>query len=125
RRRRLSQLTAHTARLVPEDVVVIEGLPVTSVARTTYELGRWLMDGEHRSRWVDHAVDEGLPTFSAACPLLGPSADDTLMYPPGAARRWCPRPPGPWPARFRSARAAASGGPRCLRSSRLPSSPGS
>ena len=85
RRRRLSQLTAHTARLVPEDVVVIEGMPVTSVERTTYELGRWLMDGEHRSRWVDHAVDEGLPTFSAACQLLGPSADDTLMYRPGAA----------------------------------------
>lgn len=30
RRRRLSQLTAHTARLAPEDVVVIEGMPVTS-----------------------------------------------------------------------------------------------
>lgn len=85
RRRRLSQLTAHTARLALEDVVVIEGMPVTSVERTTYELGRWLMDGEHRSRWVDHAVDEGLPTFSAACQLLGPSADDTLMYRPGAA----------------------------------------
>lgn len=83
RRRRLSRMTAHTAQLRPEDVVMIEGMPVTSPERTTYDLGRWLMDGEHRSRWIDFAVDEGLLTFSAARELLGPSAEDTLMYLPG------------------------------------------
>lgn len=85
RRRRLSLLIAHTARLAPEDVVLIEGMPVTSVERTTYDLGRWPMDGEHRSRWVEYALDEGLLTVSAARELLGPSAEDTLMYLPGAA----------------------------------------
>jgi hypothetical protein len=85
RRRRLSRLIAHTAQLAPEDVVFIEGMPVTSVERTTYDLGRWPMDGEHRSRWVEYALDEGLLTPSTARELLGPSAEDTLMYLPGAA----------------------------------------
>lgn len=85
RRRRLSHLVVHTAQLAPEDVVMVEGLPVTSVERTTFDLGRWPMDGEHRSRWVDHAVDEGLLTYSQARELLGPSAEDTLMYLPGAS----------------------------------------
>lgn len=85
RRRRLAGLTAHTARLDAADVVFIEGMPVTSVERTTYDLGLWPMDGEHRSRWVDHCLDEGLLSVDAARHLLGPSAEDTLMYLPGAA----------------------------------------
>ncbi|ATG50120.1 hypothetical protein CFK38_00220 [Brachybacterium vulturis] len=80
RRRRLSGLTAHIARLGAADVVLVEGLPVTSVERTTYDLGRWSMDGEHRSRWIEHCLDGGLLTVDAARRLLGPSAEDTLMY---------------------------------------------
>lgn len=85
RRRRLSRLLTHTARLTPEDVVIVDGMPVTSVERTTYDLGRWPMDGEHRSRWVDHVLEEGMLTTSAVRELLGPTAEDTLMYLPGAA----------------------------------------
>lgn len=85
RRRRLSRLITHTARLTPEDVVIVGGMPVTSVERTTYDLGRWPMDGEHRSRWVDHVLEERMLTTGAVRELLGPSAEDTLMYLPGAA----------------------------------------
>lgn len=85
RRRRLAGLVTHTATLTAEDVVLVEGLPVTSVERTTYDLGRWPMDGEHRSRWVDHCLDEGLLSIEKARELLGPTAEDTLMYLPGVA----------------------------------------
>lgn len=85
RRRRLSRLIAHTAQLAPEDIVIVEGMPVTSVERTTYDLGRWPMDGEHRSRWIEYVLDEGLLTPGAARELLGPAAEETLMYLPEAA----------------------------------------
>lgn len=85
RRRRLAGLTAHTARLCAEEVTAIEGLPVTTVARTTYDLGRWSMDGEHRSRWIEHCLDEGLLSEGAARELLGPTAEDTLSYLPVVA----------------------------------------
>ncbi|WP_058234997.1 type IV toxin-antitoxin system AbiEi family antitoxin domain-containing protein [Devriesea agamarum] len=80
RRRRLTGLTTHTLRLDSKDVVIIDGMPATSVERTTYDLGRWPMDGEHRSRWVNHCVNAGLLSVDSARHLLGPSADDTLMY---------------------------------------------
>lgn len=43
------------------------------------------MDGGHRLRWVEHALDEGLLAPGAVRELLGPSAEDTLMYRPDAA----------------------------------------
>lgn len=84
-RRNLSGLTVHTAHLEPGEVELVEGLPVTTVERTTDDLGRWPMDGEHRSRWIDHCLDEGLLTIDRARELLGPSAEGTLMYLPQAA----------------------------------------
>lgn len=83
-RRRLKGITTHTARLQPYDVTLIEGIPVTTVRRTTYDLGRWHMDGEHRSRWVEHCIDEGLLDLPEARRLLGPTAEETLMYLPEA-----------------------------------------
>lgn len=85
RRRRVGGMTLHTATLAPDDVVMVEGMPVTSVERTTYDLGRWPMDGEHRSRWVDLCIDEGWLTYERAAELLGPSAEETLMYLPMAS----------------------------------------
>ena len=85
RRRRVGGMTLHVAALAEEDVVMIEGMPVTSIERTTYDLGRWPMDGEHRSRWVDLCIDEGWLTRERAAELLGPSAEDTLMYLPMAS----------------------------------------
>jgi predicted transcriptional regulator of viral defense system len=80
KRRRLAGIVTHTFALRPEEVVVVEGLPVTSVERTTFDLGRWPMDGEHRSRWVEYCLDEHLLATDSARELLGPSADETLMY---------------------------------------------
>src|SRR5690625_7452398 len=96
RRRRLSQLTAHTARLVPEDVVVIEGMPVTSVERTTYELGRWLMDGHHPSASAPAAVWCGPPTSPAAPRRPRPPPDHAVLYATAAARWRCTRPAEAW-----------------------------
>lgn len=41
------------APLDPSEITVIEGLPVTTLERTTQDFGRLTMDGEHRARWMD------------------------------------------------------------------------
>lgn len=53
----------HRARLWPEDVVVIDGAPVTSVARTVIDIGRSAPIGTSVAA-IDAALNNGLTTYS-------------------------------------------------------------
>lgn len=46
----------HNTPLAPKDLTIIEGLPITTLERTTRDLGTLHMDGEHRARWMDFLV---------------------------------------------------------------------
>lgn len=39
-------ITVHTNRLWPDEITVLDGLAVTTVARTIFDLGRWLAEDE-------------------------------------------------------------------------------
>lgn len=80
RQRRLGGLQAHTATLQPEEVTVHRGVPVTTVERTTRDLAVWPMDDDHRARWLEHCLDEGLLTADGAAELLGERAEATMQF---------------------------------------------
>ncbi|SNC73751.1 hypothetical protein SAMN05445756_2125 [Kytococcus aerolatus] len=80
RRRRLKGITTHTARLEPSQITIREGLPITTIEQTTIDLGSWPRDDEHRSRWAEHCLGEGLLTHEQLVELLGDTADRTLCW---------------------------------------------
>lgn len=74
KRRRIQGAHTHISTLTPEDITIIDGLPVTTLERTTRDLGRMQMDGEHRARWIDFLYNEhGWPKERTAT-LIGPKA---------------------------------------------------
>lgn len=64
----------HTAPLPPSDLTVIDGLPVTSLERTTRDLGTAVMDGEHRARWMDFLVEGKGWSVDRVLEAVGPRA---------------------------------------------------
>ncbi|WP_172119577.1 hypothetical protein [Actinomyces faecalis] len=64
----------HTAPLPPSDLTVIDGLPVTSLERTTRDLGAAVMDGEHRARWMDFLVEDKGWSVARVLEAVGPRA---------------------------------------------------
>ncbi|WP_130865001.1 type IV toxin-antitoxin system AbiEi family antitoxin domain-containing protein [Acidipropionibacterium timonense] len=80
--RHVQRYTVHVDRLSPDDMCWIDGLPVTTLERTTYDLGHMrLMDGEHRSRWMLELVEEHGWTIDRVCEVMGPDAvKESLPY---------------------------------------------
>lgn len=80
--RRVDGYTVHVAPVDPAEVVWIDGLPVTSLERTTYDLGHMEhIDGEHRARWMRDMVKRHGWTIERVCQVMGPVAtEESLWY---------------------------------------------
>ncbi|MCI7456335.1 hypothetical protein [Actinomyces urogenitalis] len=72
--RHIDGLHLHTSALAPSDLTVIEGLAVTSLERTTRDLGAAVMDGEHRARWMDFLVEDKGWSVGRVLEAVGPHA---------------------------------------------------
>lgn len=77
RRHRLAQVFTHRAPLKSEDITIIDGLPVTSLERTTRDLGTMAMDGEHRARWMSFLVTDKGWHPQDVLDMIGPDAAQT------------------------------------------------
>jgi hypothetical protein len=64
----------HVASLEPGDITWVNGLPVTTLERTTRDLGAVGIDGEHLARWVRFLVTERHWSLDRVADLLGPDA---------------------------------------------------
>ena len=63
--RRRKGIHLHTNRLSPANVVMREGLPVTSVPRTIADVARAGLSEDHVTRAIREALDDGLTTSQA------------------------------------------------------------
>lgn len=71
----------HTAPLPAHDLTTIEGLPVTTLERTTRDLGALQMDGEHRARWMDFLVYDMGWSVENVLACVGPqAAEQSIPY---------------------------------------------
>lgn len=71
----------HVAPLSTQDLTIIEGLPVTTLERTTRDLGALQMDGEHRARWMDFLVDDMGWSVEDVLTCVGPqAAEQSISY---------------------------------------------
>lgn len=71
----------HTTPLPAQDLTVIEGLPVTTLERTTRDLGALQMDGEHRARWMDFLVTDMGWSVEQVLSCIGPQAvEQSIAY---------------------------------------------
>ncbi len=66
--------TQHLTRLEPGDITWVHGLPVTTLERTTRDLGALGVDGEHLARWVRFLTAEHHWPLERVTGLLGPDA---------------------------------------------------
>lgn len=80
KRRQIRGAHTHISRLAPEDVTIIDGLPVTTLERTTRDLGRIVMDGEHRARWMDFLHLEHGWTCEKITSLIGARATEESLH---------------------------------------------
>lgn len=71
----------HNTPLAPKDLTIIEGLPITTLERTTRDLGTLHMDGEHRARWMDFLVYEMGWSVDKVLQTIGKRAsNESIMY---------------------------------------------
>lgn len=73
-RKRLTDIFIHTAAIMPDEITVIDGLPVTTLERTTRDLGHLRMDGEQRARWMDFLVTDCQWSLDKVFDVIGPRA---------------------------------------------------
>lgn len=75
-RRQTAQQDIHFYRreLAPEDITLIDGLPVTSVARTIADLAGRHVDFDHLAQAVKDAFNKGTVDFQTLATRLNPSA---------------------------------------------------
>lgn len=76
RRRQTSQQDVHFYRraLVPEDIVLNDGLPVTSIPRTIADLADLHVDFDHLAQVVKDALSKSAADFQTLASRLSPSA---------------------------------------------------
>lgn len=80
KRRSIYGAYTHTSVLDSEDITIIDGLPVTTLERTTRDLGAIVMDGEHRARWMDFLYLEHGWTREKITSLIGERATDESLH---------------------------------------------
>lgn len=70
RQTRLTDQRFHTGVLTADDIELVDGLPVTTVARTIDDLAADLLDGGHLAGIIESAVATGRLTDTAAAAIL-------------------------------------------------------
>lgn len=70
RQTRLPDQRFHTGVLAADDIELVDGLPVTTVARTIDDLAADLLDGGHLAGIIDSAVATGRLTDTTAATIL-------------------------------------------------------
>lgn len=68
----------HVGEVQPDEIVWIDDLPVTSVERTTYDIGHMPIDDDWSSRWMRHVVEGCGWSLGHVCEVMGPESEYAL-----------------------------------------------